>query len=139
LYKRLSNFIQLKSDSIYSFIISDAAIPAAEKEKAVLSLGYFMNEIGKNISQQRSEMYDIPGAFESYQRILKALLYHRRFSDELLQLPARRSQVLATAFSQYKEHVLLEDISVYKRMASTPDFILRFLENNLGFRFADSL
>jgi len=136
---QLSQSIKSEIDNIYSFIVSDAALPADEKEKAILSLAYFMNELGKNIAQQKSEMYDIPGAMESYKRILKALLYHRSFTDELIPIGQRRSQVLAAAFSQYKEYPLLDDIAVYKRVASSPDFIFSFLENKPGFRFADSL
>ncbi|HEU5168835.1 MAG TPA: hypothetical protein VFU29_25000 [Chitinophagaceae bacterium] len=136
---QLSHSVKIEVDSIYSFIISDNALPAAEKEKAILSLGYFMNELSKNIAQQRSEMYDIPGAIQSYKNILKALLYHRSINNLLIDLPPRRTQVLAATFSQYKEHGLLDDLAVYKRMASSPEFILSFLENEPGFRYADSL
>ena len=110
-----------------------------EKEKAILSLGYFMNELAKNIARQRSEMYDVHGAVQSYKNILKALLYNRTFADILVPAGPSRSQVLSAAFSQYKEYPLLDDIAVYKRVASSPEFILSFLENNPGFRYADSL
>ena len=52
---QLSSSVKLEVDSIYTFIMSDPALPVAEKEKAILSLGYFMNELGKNITRQRSE------------------------------------------------------------------------------------
>ncbi|HEV8272656.1 MAG TPA: hypothetical protein VGQ04_15200, partial [Chitinophagaceae bacterium] len=131
--------VKLEVDSIYSSIISDGLLTGSEKEKAILSLGYFMNELGKNITQQRSEMYDVLAAVQSYKNILKALLYQRSFAKELIDMPPRRIQVLATTFSQYKEHGLLNDIAVYKRMASSPEFILSFLENNPTFQYADSL
>lgn len=136
---RISEYSKLKSDSIYSSIMTDAAVTAPEKEKAVLSLGYFMNELARNVAQQRSELYDIPGAFESYHKILKALLRHQQFTDVIITMPSRRAHVIAAAFIQYKEHALLDDIAVFKRMASTPEFILGFLETKPGFRFADSL
>ncbi len=135
----VSNFTKLKTDEIYSFIMSNTTLPATEKEKAVLSLGYFMNELGKNISQQRSEIYDVPGAFESYQKILKALLYHKTFNEVLKSMPSRRAQLLAASFVQYKEHLLLDDIAVYKRLEASPEHIIQFLENKPGFQFADSL
>ena len=137
--QQLSRSIELQVDSIYSFVMANGALSPAEKEKAILSLAYFMNELGKNISQERSEMYDIPGALQSYKSILKALLYHEPFTDVLIPVGQRRSQVLASAFSQYKEFPLLDDIAVYKRMAASPEFIPGFLENKPGFRFADSL
>ena len=98
-----------------------------------------MNELTKSIARQRSEMYDIHGAVQSYKYILKALLYNRSFTDILLPAGQNRSQVLSAAFSQYKEYPLLDDIAVYKRVASLPEFILSFLENNPGFRYTDSL
>src|SRR6185369_3828255 len=70
---------------------------------------------------------------------LKALLYNRSFADVLVSAGQNRSQVLSAAFSQYKEYTVLDDIAVYKRVASLPEFILSFLENNPGFRYADSL
>jgi hypothetical protein len=135
----LSGFIKSETDSIYSFIISDNGLPIPEKEKAFRSLCYFMQELGKNIAQQQSEMYDIPDALESYNRILMALLYHKPFADVLKPLGRRRCQMLASAFSQYKEYFLLNDIAVYKSVASSPEVILRFLENKPGFQFTDSL
>jgi hypothetical protein len=136
---QISRSVKLEVDSIYSSIISDGLLTGSEKEKAILSLGYFMNELGKNITQQRSEMYDVLAAVQSYKNILKALLYQRSFAKELIDMPPRRIQVLATTFSQYKEHGLLNDIAVYKRMASSPEFILSFLESNPTFQYADSL
>jgi hypothetical protein len=135
----LSGFIKSETDSIYSFILSDNALSSLEKEKALRSLGYFMQALGKSIEQQQSNMYDIPGALDSYKRILIALLYHQPFAYVLKPLAPRRSQLLASAFSQYKEYLLLNDIAVYKTVASSPEFILRFLENKPGFHFADSL
>jgi len=136
---QLSRSVRIEIDSIFSVIKSNTALPAAEKEKAILSLAYFMNELGKNIKQQRSEIYDILAAVQSYKSILKALLYQRSFTNVLAALPARRTQVLAATFSQYKEHSLLDEIAIYKRMASSPEFILDFLESKPTFRYADSL
>ena len=136
---QLSRSVKLEVDSIYTFIITNAALPGAEKEKAILSLGYFMNELTKNITRQRSEMYDVHSAVQSYNNILKALLYNRSFADVLIPAGQSRSQLLSAAFSQYKEYPLLDDIAVYKRVASLPEYILSFLENKPNFRYADSL
>src|SRR6187549_3691460 len=136
---QLSRSVKLEVDSIYTFIITNAALPDGEKEKAILSLGYFMNELTKNITRQRSEMYDVHSAVQSYKNILKALLYNRSFADVLIPAGQSRSQVLSAAFSQYKEYPLLDDIAVFKRVASLPEYILSFLENKPGFRYADSL
>jgi len=136
---QLSRFVKLEVDSIQTIISNVPFLTPGEKEKAIRSLGYFMNELKKNITQKRTEVYDIPGAVKSYKSILRALLYRRSFINELIYLPPRRTQVLAATFSQYKEHSLLDDVAVYKRVVSSPEFILGFLENQSGFRFTDSL
>jgi hypothetical protein len=114
-------------------------LSAAEEEKAVRSLVYFIKELSMSMEQQRFEMYDIPAALQSYKSILTALLYHKPFAQILTPLEPRCSQLLTASFNQYEEYALLDDISVYKRVASSPEFIFQFLENKPGFRFADSL
>lgn len=136
---QLSLSVKQEVDSIPIIISAIPFLTAGEREKAIRSLGYFMNELRKNITQKRTEVYDIPGAVQSYKSILRALLYRRSFANELTELPPLRTQVLATTFSQYKEHSLLDDMAVYKRMVSSPEFILGFLENQPRFRFTDSL
>jgi len=137
--RQLSRSVKLEIDSIPIMISNVPFLTAGEREKAVRSLGYFMNELKKNITQNRTEVYDIPGAVQSYKNILRALLYRGSFANELVSLPPRRAQVLAATFSQYKEHGLLDDVAVYKRVVASPEYILDFLENQPRFRFTDSL
>lgn len=135
----LSRYFESEVNNIYTATITRASLPTVEKEKAARSLIYFMKQLGNNITHQKSDIYDIPGSVQSYKNLLIALMYHQQFSQLLKTLPARRSQLLATAFTQYKEYALLDDIAVYKRMSASPEFILQFLENKPSFRFADSL
>ena len=139
LVRRVSPFIQLAVDSIRLFIQSDKILSSAEKQKAEQSLVFFLTELGENIMKQKTDIYDIPGAVESYKTVLKALMNHKPFTSLMTTAGPTRSQLLARAFRQYKEFPLLDDIAVYKRIASTPEFISQFLENNPGFRYADSL
>ncbi|MGE5107888.1 MAG: hypothetical protein ACM3H8_10110, partial [Sphingobacteriales bacterium] len=136
---KLSGFIKSEVDSIHLFIMADTMLPDTEKVKAIKSLVYFIKELNTNLSLQKFEVYDIPDALESYQLLLRALIYHTSFVNVLEPLGPRRSQLLAAAFWQYNECGLLEDIAVYKRVASSPDYILQFLERYPWFRFADSL
>ena len=135
----LSRFINLKIDSIRVFILFNNALPMDEKEKATRSLVYFIKELNQNIVKQKSAIYEIPAAFESYKTILSALLYHKPVDDVLMLPGTYRSQLPGGAFSQYKENSLLDDFAVYKRMSSSPEFILRFLQNKAWFKYADSL
>lgn len=127
-------------NGIYASFATDAGLPAADKEKATRSLAYFTRELRSNMEQKKIDMYDIPGALKSYKSILTALIYHKPLAQLLKPLGPRYSQLMSSAFSQYKEqYSLLDDVAAYKRMASSPEFILPFLESKPGFRFADSL
>jgi hypothetical protein len=135
----LARFFESEVNKIYNTLLSDAALPVPEKEKAIRSLVYFINELGRNIKERQFDMYDIPGALESYKKLLAALIKHQPLKEIVSQAGPYRTQVLATTFSQYQEHALLDDIAVYKRVAASPEFILQFLENKPGFAYTDSL
>ena len=136
---RLKQFAVFEVDSIQKAINSDKTSNDAEKEKAIRSLFSFLKVLSNNIYQPRLEMYDIPGTLESYKRILRSLLHHKPIIDELSRISSWSSQLLAMSFGQYKEYDLIEDVATYKRVSSSPDYILQFLENKPTFRFADSL
>ena len=135
----LARQVEADINAIYNSIRTNGAMPNAEKEKAIKSMVYFMKEVSNSLEQQKLVMYDIPGALQSYKNILNAIVNQKPVQQELLPLAPRRSQLLTAAFSQYKEYPLMDDISVYKRVASSPEFIIQFLENKPGFRYADSL
>jgi hypothetical protein len=135
----ISRYADVELNNIHKLINSEWGLLAAEKEKALRSLVYFLQQLGENIAQQKSDIYDVAGSLESYESILKALAFRKSFGNLLIPLGQRRSQLLATAFREYKEHVYLDNIAIFKRMASTPEFIIRFLETKPDFYFADSL
>jgi hypothetical protein len=135
----LSHVIELRVDSIHRFIVSEASLPLLEKEKAVRSLVFLMQEIGEDVAEHKLEMYEIPGVLKSYEIILDALVRHKTYTKLVMAMPPRHCQLVASAFSQYNGYALMDDIAVYKRVATAPEFILQFLEHRPDFRFADSL
>jgi hypothetical protein len=135
----LAHSIESEVTSIYTFIRNNASLSSLEKEKAVRSLVYFIKELNRNLAEKKLDIYSIPGAFYSYTNLLKAVLSHKPLAPILEPMEPIPSQLMAISFSQYKEYSLLDDIAIYKRVSSSPEFILQFLENKPGFRFADSL
>ena len=136
---RLTRFGESEVDSIQQFLMAVNTLSDAEKEKALRSLFSFIKGLSENIKQPKPEMYDIPGILESYKTILRTLLYQKPLKHELLQIGPWSSQLLAAAFRQYSEYDLLNDVTAYKSMVASPEYIFQFLENKPGFRFADSL
>jgi hypothetical protein len=131
--------IDSEINSIYNSIMADNTLNVLEKEKAVRSLVYFMTQLSNNSVQQKSDVYDIPDALKVYRQVMQAVTHHKPFIHLFAPLKPSLSQALTSAFSQYDEHLPMDEISVYKRISASPDFILQFLESKPDFRFADSL
>ena len=131
--------VDLELNTIYSTLRSDTKLSADEKDRATRSMVYFIKELSISMDQRKLGIYDMPGTVQCYKMVLTALLSHQPLMPILEPLAPHRSQLMAASFSQYEEHSLLDDIAIYKRVASSPEFILQFLETRPDFRFADSL
>lgn len=137
--KPLTDFTEKTTDNIFDWITSEQILTKHEKENALNSLVFFLTQVGEDIANEPTLVYDFPSAFETYQKILKHIIRKEPFENDLIETNASVTQQLAIAFRDYDEHLRIEDIAVYKRMSSTPEFITRFLESRPDFRFADSL
>lgn len=135
----LSRSLDAELKSIHKYILTAGALTTLERQKAVQSLIYFIVELDKNIVSQHLEVYDLPATFRSYKNILQAVMYNKPTTDFLIASGPRRSQVLAAAFKEYRQSPIMEDVAVYKRVASSPEYILPFLESKPGYRYTDSL
>jgi hypothetical protein len=134
----LANYFESEINSLENYI-SHSNLSTLEKDKAKRSLVYFMKELNSNLTRRTLDVYDIPGAIHAYQSVLKAVLMNQPVKPVLQMVGPNRSQLMASTFSQYQQYALLADIAVYKRVSSSPEFILQFLEDKPAFRFSDSL
>ena len=136
---RLTAFAETEADSIHQSLMNDTLLQDVEKVKAIQSLVYFIRELSERMYLQKAEVYELPVALESYQQLLQLLLRQASFVELVKPLSATITQFLAAAFWHYPQATLLNDIAIFKRVSSAPDYILPFLESQPGFRFADSL
>jgi hypothetical protein len=135
----LARYFESEANGIYVSLSSDKSLSTLEREKAIRSTIFFIQELNRNLEQRKLDIYDLPGAIRSYDKILTAILHHRSVYPIIMSLSTRRCEILAAAFSQYPESALMNDIAIYKRVSSEPQYILRFLETKPTFRFTDSL
>lgn len=134
----IRNF-QAQLNTADNFIQRKKSLKAIEKEKAKRSLVYFIHELNNYLARKKINLYELDEAFDSYQLVLAAILEHRPLLQVMSPMSTISTQLIASSFTQYKEFSLLDDIATYKRVSSSPEFILQFLENKPAFRFADSL
>src|SRR6185436_14764500 len=74
---QLAAYFESEVNRIQSFIKDEAKLKAIERDKALRSLVFFIKELGNHITRQKIDMYDIPGALQSYKDILVALINHK--------------------------------------------------------------
>ena len=136
---RLTRFIEQETDSIQLAILKDSSQDGDQKTDAIYSTAYFLQELSQKMARQNFEIYDIPAALESFKLLLQALMDGKPCFEIIKPLNPECSQLMAASFWRYGQSVWMEDAALYKRVASSPDNILPFIEKNPGFRFADSL
>jgi hypothetical protein len=110
--------------------------------KGIRSLAYFMKELKQQLGDDKINQLDIPEILKKYKQSLNDLLNTRgsgAIDRNLKALSWRNCQLLANAFWEFEEKKQMTDISAYKRVVETPQYIFSFLESKPGFYYADSL
>ena len=110
--------------------------------KGIRSLGYFMKELKQQLGDNKINQLDLPEIVKKYKQTLNDVL-NRRGSEaidrNLKSLNWRNCQLLANTFWEFEEKKQMTDISAYKRVVETPDYIFSFLVSKPGFYYTDSL
>ncbi|MBL7740597.1 MAG: hypothetical protein JNK14_15365 [Chitinophagaceae bacterium] len=137
--ERLTRFAGPETDSIRHAIAMNSLLAGEQKAAATRSVMYLLQELQMKMAANSLDIYSIPPALESFKSLLSALMHDRPFFEIIRPLGPDGCQLMAASFWQYDESAFFKDVALYKRVASSPDNILYFLEKNPGFRFADSL
>jgi hypothetical protein len=135
----IARYVDSEMNELQNAVWKDPTLSEAEKEKALRSAIYFMTEVSRNLQQQKFDLYSIPFAVDAYKAVLSSLIQGRIPGEHIQKLDQRITPLLAAAFTQYEEFKYLDDLATYRSVASSPDFIFRFLESKPNFRFRDSL
>jgi len=119
-----------------------ATAPKDKRIKGIRSLSFFMKELQQTLKDRKLNQKDIPVITKKYKQTLTDLL-SRRVDDpvekNLMDLDWHSIQLLANAFWEFDEARQMTDISAYKRVVETPEYIFSFLETKPGFFYADLL
>jgi hypothetical protein len=110
--------------------------------KGIRTLGYFMKELKQQLGDNKINQLDLPEIVKKYKQTLNDVLNKRgseAIDRNLKNLSWRNCQVLANTFWEFEEKKQMTDISAYKRVVETPEYIFSFLEGKPGFFYTDSL
>ena len=110
--------------------------------KGTRSLAYFMKELKQQLGDNKINQLDIPEIIKKYKQTLNDVLNKRgseAIDRNLKNLNWRSCQLLANTFWEFDEKKQITDLSAYKRVVETPEYIFSFLENKPGFSYTDSL
>jgi hypothetical protein len=120
-------------------------LATASKERraeGIRSISFFMKELQKQLQDKKFNQFKAPGIIRTYKQTLTALLEKRRFQplEKIFKdVGWRSSQLLANSFWEFEEAKQMTDLSSYKRVTKTPEYIFAFLESKPGFYYTDSL
>ena len=110
--------------------------------KGTRSLAYFMKELKQQLGDNKINQLDIPEIIKKYKQTLNDVLNKRgseAIDRNLKNLNWRSCQLLANTFWEFEEKKQITDLSAYKRVVETPEYIFSFLENKPGFSYTDSV
>lgn len=140
--KDLQKFAVNDVNSIQNNLQFLATAPRERRIKGIRSLSYFMKEIQQQLKDKRLDQFDIPLLVKKYKQTLTDLLsrktddpVERNFKD----LDWHSCQLLANAFWEFDEKTQMADMSAYKRVVETPEYIFSFLESKPGFFYTNLL
>jgi hypothetical protein len=110
--------------------------------KGIRSLSYFMKELQEQLKEKKLNQFDIPLIVKKYKQTLTDLLSKKEddpIEKNFRDLDWRNIQLLANAFWEFDEKKQMTDLSAYKRVVETPEYIFSFLETKTGFYYTDLL
>jgi len=115
--------------------------PKEKRVKGIRSLSYFMKELKQQLQEKKIDEFIALSVIKKYKQTLNELLNRKNepIEQSLLSLSWRTCQLLANSFWEFDEKKQMSDISAYKRVVETPEYIFPFLERTPGFSYADSL
>jgi len=140
--KDLQKFAVNDVNSIQNNLQFLATASRDKRIKGIRSLSYFMKELQQQLKEKKLNQSDISVIVKKYKQTLTDLLskktddpVERNFRD----LDWRGCQLLANAFWEFEEAKQMADMSAYKRVVETPEYIFSFLETKPGFYYTDLL
>ncbi|HEV8284004.1 MAG TPA: hypothetical protein VGQ09_06825 [Chitinophagaceae bacterium] len=140
--KSLQRFAVNDVNSLQNNLQFLATAPRDKRIKAIRSLSYFMKELQQQLKEDKINQLNIPEILKAYKQTLNDLLDRKNneaIEKDFKNLNWRNGQLLANAFWEFDEKKQMTDISAYKRVVETPEYIFSFLESKPGFYYTDSL
>lgn len=139
--KSLQKFAVNDVNSIQTNLQFLVTAPKEKRVKGIRSLSYFMKELKQQLQEKKIDEFIAPSITKKYEQSLNDLLDRKNepIEKSLSSSNWRTCQLLANSFWEFDEKKQMTDISAYKRVMETPEYILSFLERTPGFYYTDSL
>ncbi|HEV8507372.1 MAG TPA: hypothetical protein VGQ53_18300 [Chitinophagaceae bacterium] len=139
--KSLQKFAVNDVNSIQTNLQFLVTAPREKRVKGIRSLSYFMKELQEELKEKKIDEFSAPSITKKYKQTLNDLLDRKNepIEKNLSSSSWRTCQLLANSFWEFDEKKQMSDISAYKRVVETPEYIFSFLERTPGFYYTDSL
>jgi hypothetical protein len=140
--KDLQKFAVNDVNSIQNNLQFLATASRDKRIKGIRSLSYFMKELRQQLKEKKLNQPDISLIIKKYKQTLTDLLSKKTddpIENNFRDLDWRGCQLLANVFWEFEEAKQMTDMSAYKRVVETPEYIFSFLETKPGFYYTDLL
>jgi hypothetical protein len=140
--KDLQKFAVNDVNSIQTNLQFLVTAPKEKRIKGIRSLSYFMKELKQELKDKKIDEFIAPSITKKYKQVLNDLLSRKNndpIEKSFSSLNWQTCQLLANSFWEFDEKKQINDISAYKRVIETPEYIFSFLERTPGFYYTDSL
>ena len=137
--KHLEDFAGEKVDSIQQELTGLDEVDEDLRSRCIRSLTFFMRGLNETLKKNKLNAYEVPDLIQRYLQIQYALVRKQPFLSYLSDMGPVRSQLIANALWQFNFSSHMDQLATYKRVASSPDYILSYLESSPDFFYRDSL
>ena len=135
----VERFVINDMDEMKEGIYKSKDLSNEDKWKAARSMQFFITSLKTELNRKKFSVYKMPTALKAYRELLPMVMNEEPIERKVSELNWRTLQLLSNSFWQYPAGKYLEDYTTYRRIKSSPEFILSFLESNPGFIYRDSL
>ena len=135
----VERFVMNDIDDLKEGIYKSKDLSNEDKWKAARSMQFFITSLKTELNRKKFSVYKMPTALVAYRELLPMVMNDEPIERKVRDLNWRTLQLLSNSFWQYPVGKYLENYTTYRRIKSSPEFILSFLESNPDFIYRDSL
>lgn len=135
---RIREFAYYTTDSLQAAFSERKEEKPKDRLNSIISLRYFLQTLRGSLQQNQYDVYDIPYALEKFPQIAHKIVNNESLQEIMAGFGAKRTQLMADAFRVYPVGKRLQQLADVRRVATSVDNLIPFLERRPAFPYMDT-